>query len=238
MANIKINVETTIFDGMPVTFRAPCDCTEIDGLVVYYPLATTGMSHKYFTFKDTHGNALTGVGNLFSAGAYVKVLLDTENGFAYPQNADTNGYLEGRLAKLESDYVEDNYVETGLNGRAWRVRKWSSGLAECWGVFIGPLAFSEDGNIYKSADITVPLPEDLFLAIESCSCTSNTNGFWAGFVSASGTAVTANFYTGKSAPVTGISAYYVVKGRWKESGTDTALLGEMIVGEAVIGTGG
>ena len=94
MANIRVSSICPIYNGMPVTFKAPCDCTAVEGLTVSYE--STGYT---FTFKDAHGNTLTGLGNLFSQGALVKAILDTENGFAYLQNADTNGYLENRMAR-------------------------------------------------------------------------------------------------------------------------------------------
>jgi hypothetical protein len=52
--------------------------------------------------KDTHGNNLTGLGNLFSQGAYVSVVLNTEEQVAYLQNAATNGYLEGKIGQLSN----------------------------------------------------------------------------------------------------------------------------------------
>ena len=94
MAYIKITAPDPLYDGMPVSFKAPCDCTATDGLAVTY-----GGVEKVFTFKDAHGNALTGIGNLFAAGAVVKVLLDTASNSAYLQNADTNGYIESRWTK-------------------------------------------------------------------------------------------------------------------------------------------
>ena len=92
MANIKITAPAPLYDGMAVLFKAPCACTAVEGLAVSY-----GGVEKVFTFKDAHGNSLTGIGNLFAEGAIVKALLDTVNGFAYLQNADTNAYLEERL---------------------------------------------------------------------------------------------------------------------------------------------
>lgn len=92
MANIKIELDYELIDGQPVTFAAPCDCTAITGLKVEH----TGGS-KVFTFKDAHGNDLTGLGNLFAAGSYVKAILDIPNGAAYLQNADTNAYLEQKF---------------------------------------------------------------------------------------------------------------------------------------------
>ena len=94
MAYIKITAPDPLYDGMPVSFKAPCDCTATDGLAVTY-----GGVEKVFTFKDAHGNALTGIGNLFAEGAVVKVLLDVANSSAYLQNADTNGYIESRWTK-------------------------------------------------------------------------------------------------------------------------------------------
>lgn len=55
-------------------------------------------SSQTFIFRDAHGNDLTGIGNLFSEGAYVKVILNTADGYAYIQNADTNAYLENKIA--------------------------------------------------------------------------------------------------------------------------------------------
>lgn len=94
MANVRVTSVCPVYNGMPVTFKAPCDCTAVEGLTVSYE------SNSYtFVFKDAHNNTLAGLGNLFMQGALVKAILDTENGYAYLQNADTNAYLENRLAK-------------------------------------------------------------------------------------------------------------------------------------------
>lgn len=84
MATIKLTVDSVV-DGQSLTFKAPCDCTAVTGITIG---STT------YTFKDAHGNDLNGMGNLFLTGAYVKVVLDTTNHYAYIQNADTNKYLE------------------------------------------------------------------------------------------------------------------------------------------------
>lgn len=99
MASIKIDLDHPIQNGEAITFAAPCDCTAITGMIVYYPTNEGDTENKTFAFKDSHNNDLTGIGNLFSQGAYVKVLVNTENGVAYIQNADTNGYLEKRLPR-------------------------------------------------------------------------------------------------------------------------------------------
>ncbi len=97
MAQIRIDLNEPLLDGMDIKFQAPCDCTAITGLIVYYPTATEAVASKTFVFKDAHGNVLTGLGNLFVKGAYVKVIVDVTNGIAYLQNADTNGYLEAQF---------------------------------------------------------------------------------------------------------------------------------------------
>jgi hypothetical protein len=101
MANIRIDVDGILMDGHNVTFKAPCDCTAIDGLKVYYIKDGTQKS-MVFTMKDTHGNDLAGLGNLFAKDAYVKAILNTTDKVAYIQNADTNGYLEGRFEELKN----------------------------------------------------------------------------------------------------------------------------------------
>lgn len=97
MAKIKINAEAPLYNGMPVTFKAPCDCSIVDGLSVQY-----GEDNQQFVFTDAHGNELTGIGNLFGKDAVVKAVLDTDKGRAFVQNADTNAYLEDRLNKTVS----------------------------------------------------------------------------------------------------------------------------------------
>lgn len=110
MANIKIELDYELIDGQPVTFAAPCNCTAVTGLKVYH----SGGSNV-FTFKDAHGNALTGLGNLFSKGAYVKAILDVNSGSAYLQNADTNAYLEGRFdEKAPVSHVTDKNNPHGV----------------------------------------------------------------------------------------------------------------------------
>lgn len=108
MAKIRVDITGVLENGRMVTFQAPCDCTEIDGLIVYY----TKPSDRYnndsrtpeeFKLCDAHGNDLAGLGNLFMTGAYVHVILDTVNRKAYIQNADTNSYLEGKFEELATE---------------------------------------------------------------------------------------------------------------------------------------
>lgn len=127
MANVKVTLDYQINDGMSLTFKAPCDCTEVTGLKVYYPTITDDAStdtSKTFTFKDAHGNSLTGVGNLFTTGAYVKVILDTTNNYAYIQNADTNKYLETKLEGLND--LDTHIANTDIHVTATEKNTWNS----------------------------------------------------------------------------------------------------------------
>jgi len=104
LAKIKVTSKCELYDGMSITFNAPCDCTAVDGLKVYY-----GSTSQVFTFRDARGSTLTGVSNLFLKGAYVKVVLDTTRGYAYIQNAASNAYLEGRLNSILTNSTKTLY---------------------------------------------------------------------------------------------------------------------------------
>lgn len=107
MAYIKIKLDAALMDGHNVTFKAPCDCTAVEGLKVCY-IENNSLQEKIFSMKDTHGNTLAGLGNLFAEGAYIHAILDSVNLIAYLQNAATNGYLEGKLKAAEAAIAADH----------------------------------------------------------------------------------------------------------------------------------
>lgn len=109
MANIKITIDGPLMDGHKVTFKAPCECTIVEKLDIRYVRGNEQVS-KLFTMKDAHGNDVTGIGNLFEEGAYVHAILDTVNQVAYLQNADTNGYIESKLADVALLRTEDKVI--------------------------------------------------------------------------------------------------------------------------------
>ena len=99
MSKIRIDLSATVINGQALTFKAPADCSQITGLIVYYPEGNTTTS-KNFKFVDSHGvDVGSGTISLFGKNALVKVVLDTDTGKAYIQNADTNDYLEGKLGE-------------------------------------------------------------------------------------------------------------------------------------------
>lgn len=102
MANIKVNIGKTIYNGYEIVFAAPCNCINADGLSVYYPDPGGNTKNLQFVFKDAHKNNLSKT-DLFVQGAYVKVILDTVNGIAYVQNPDTNKYLEAKFSEIEGN---------------------------------------------------------------------------------------------------------------------------------------
>lgn len=118
MAQIRIDLAEPLLDGMDIKFQAPCDCSDITGLLVYYPTEDSTDS-KTFSFRDSHGNDLTGLGNLFSQGSYVKVIVDANNGYAYLQNADTNGYIESKIGAMPKFYFGDAEPDDWSDGDIW-----------------------------------------------------------------------------------------------------------------------
>ena len=102
MAYIRANVSYTVKTGSGISFKAPCDCSTVDGIKVYFPDDSGVPTNKVFIFTDAHGNNLTGIGHLFRKGSIVKVLLNLDDNKAYIQNADTNQYLEEKFTAVQS----------------------------------------------------------------------------------------------------------------------------------------
>ena len=98
--NIRVDLNTPIHDGREVVFRSPVDCSQITGLILYYPENGITVS-KEFAFTDAHGNDVGDIDHLFAENVVVKVILELATNKAFVQNADTNAYLEGRFAELE-----------------------------------------------------------------------------------------------------------------------------------------
>lgn len=113
MANIKLDLSYTIFDGASITFKSPADCSEVTGLRIYYPDSEGIIQFSDFKFADANRNDVTDIDKLFSANAMVKILLDTDSNLAFVQNGDTNAYLEGRFDKIEKEHAKSNHDHDG-----------------------------------------------------------------------------------------------------------------------------
>lgn len=130
MANICVEIARPIEDGTILTLRAPCNCDVVDGIKITYPTVTddaiTQTSEK-FRFRDAHGNNLFRIGNLFSEGALIQVMLDVTNKYALILNADTNGYLEDKFTKemilIEGVHYGDELPAAGTKGRIFFLRE-------------------------------------------------------------------------------------------------------------------
>ena len=125
MANIRVDSAVTIFDGQTLTFKSPVDCSQVTGLIVYYPDRLETAS-KVFQLTDANGNNVGNINNLFAADAIVKVVLDVDEAKAFVQNADTNAYLEAKLAEKYSPSNKPTAADVG----AWK----ASGLKVNFGV--------------------------------------------------------------------------------------------------------
>lgn len=102
-ALIQVVIDHFIEDGSEIKFKAPVDCSAITKLRVQYTDELGAVTSKVFAFADANGNDVGEISNLFAAGTIVKVVLDLDadaNGTyaAFVQNADTNAYLETKLA--------------------------------------------------------------------------------------------------------------------------------------------
>lgn len=97
MANIRIDLNHAPLDGETVSFKAPCNASDITGLVIYYQNESNQTVSKEFTLNDANGGDIGVLDNVFAEGAIVKVILDTDQSNAFVQNPDTNTYLEGRF---------------------------------------------------------------------------------------------------------------------------------------------
>ena len=100
MPNLRVDlpVGTTICDGKQITFKAPCDCSDITALLI---------DGRAYQLVDAFGNVVAG-GNSFTANAMVSVIIDTDEYKAFLQNAVANSF--------------DGYWESGENVTAGDVR--------------------------------------------------------------------------------------------------------------------
>lgn len=136
MANIRIDLEATVVNGQALTFKSPADCSQVTGLIIYYPVGDTTTS-KTFQFADAHGNNVGSV-SLFAEDVLVKVILDTDAGKAYVQNADTNAYLEGQLAAARSLANAAQSTADDANTLAEAARAVANGAAKIqFGTYTG-----------------------------------------------------------------------------------------------------
>lgn len=115
MATITVTLPegTTACDGKQVTFRAPCNCTGVTGIII---------GSSTYELIDAVGSSVGDIGGAFSSGSMVSVILDTENSRAYIQNsasADLTN-LDINATATELSYCEGltGNIQTQLDGKS------------------------------------------------------------------------------------------------------------------------
>ena len=105
MPNLKIDlpVGATISDGKQITFKAPCDCSEVTALLI---------DGVVYALVDASGNVVAG-GNSFVANAMISVIVDTDENKAFLQNAANATFPIATQAEAESG-MNNNKVMTPL----------------------------------------------------------------------------------------------------------------------------
>lgn len=106
--NLTIPPESVV-TGKQVTFKAPCDCTNISvgGITV---------NGDSYILVDSNGNTVTSYSS-FSEGSIVSVILDCENKKAFIQNSNTNKYLEDKIGSaLNPAFTEPDSLSAIISG--------------------------------------------------------------------------------------------------------------------------
>ena len=132
---IKVTLNHTIQDGEQLTFKAAAASTGISKLRVYYPTSEedSTLVSKNFIFRDAKKTSLTGK-DIFAAGAYVTVTLDTTNNNAYVHNEKSwQTGLPNYVIEEGTDTQGEQ--DAGVYPITWRYRLWADGAAECWGTY-------------------------------------------------------------------------------------------------------
>ena len=117
--NIRIDLNHAPLDGETVSFKAPCNASDVTGLIIYYPNESNQEISKEFTLNDANGGDIGVLDNVFAEGAIVKVILDTDLNNAFVQNPDTNTYLEGRFTDLAGQYVAATMSTSKWSGNTY-----------------------------------------------------------------------------------------------------------------------
>ena len=172
--NVRVNLNYPIYDGAEIVFKAPCDASEVTGLIVYYPGGV-----DMFSFADAHTNDLGHIDELFAAGAVVKVILDTDAKMAFVQNAVTNAYLEKKFSAVGGStehYYESLYQAiVDINSGAYdhSIADVSAAKVKVFNSNSGVLTVALLGDITESVNITVSKSLQLVLAGHNLTFTND-----------------------------------------------------------------
>lgn len=172
MPNIRLDLDSPISTGQSLVFKSPADCSQITGLIIYYPVNGNTQSTE-FQFADAHGNNVGDI-DLFAENAFVKVVLDIEHRRAYVQNADTNAYIEKTFVKVEAPVYTanpENVLDVIKSAQEGATVQLEDGVYDTL-VLKGQKAYPENLTIIGSRNAKVD-------GISITSGVENTNLLWA-----------------------------------------------------------
>ena len=116
----------------------------------------------------------------YLTGTWLRTIATTDLGKTPPKVAvlDNSGWIYYRtLQGLRADLgINDYVVEQGTSG-IWTYRKWSSGVAECWGSYTTTGGSSTEGSLYWKGTSTA-YPSGLFIGTPIAEAT--LQGKWIG----------------------------------------------------------
>lgn len=104
MSKIKLTVPGIITDGKQISFKAPCNSEDAEGLVI---------SNVTYDIVDAIGNSICGRRNMWINGSMVSVILNTTTRKAYIQNPSStpvDGWVDLPINTVEfsgSDFIFD-----------------------------------------------------------------------------------------------------------------------------------
>lgn len=121
---------------------------------------------------------------------------------------------------ISQNKATPHIIDSGKSG-IWSYRKWSNGVAECWGRNSYRLLVPSEpsqGAVYYSADYRENLPSGLFTSVTSWSVSTNDNWSWTGKAEANTSAVVFRVARGSpwSETISLVYAQFIIKGRWTE----------------------
>lgn len=111
MAKINLTNIDEVYNGMEINFKAPCDCTAADGLLI---------GNTTYSFVNAVGDVLTGASGVWATGCIVSVILDCDTKKAYVQNSAAGGGNGGGAYPVGAIYMSVNSTSpASLFGGTW-----------------------------------------------------------------------------------------------------------------------
>lgn len=222
---------------MPAPFLEPMDAVQIVG--------SDNTPHRGFIssvmWEPNKNTVLIGAGYLPSEeDDFSPFTKEQDDIISDMQSQTTQNQSDIQIALSVVNDIDAHVVESGEeNGLQYR--KWSNGIAECWGVVTTTGAWNAFQSMYmKSGSKSLPdglfseVPTILFSA-QGCSNVPGYQAFWVGAQTNQHTKTSAKFALfrpteGSASAVYSVSLHAI--GKWGDSAS--AVVGSAIVGSAVL----